>query len=198
MKTMLAALSMMVWSAWLTPGTAQAAPGDAYDEPTRLEILSSGGEAGRVSCESRGALCIKPGAPSTVAAASPAIASTGRHAAVADVPRFMRVADPASAGRSHGTDSSPWTLQVDTHLRSAALPGNTLFLLYDASDQHAVSTREVAALWQASVTGGDRLSARLALSPEDGFHATHNYRIRIVQIVGGKEVVLADGMVGLD
>lgn len=196
MKTMLAALSMMVWSAWLTPGTAQAAPGDAYDEPTRLEILSSG-DASRVTCEPRGALCIKPGAPSTVAAASPAMASAGRHAAVADVPRFMRVTDPARASRSRA-DSSPWTIQVDAHLRSAALPGNTLFLLYDANDHRAVSTREVTALWQAPVTGGDRLSARLALSPDDGFHATHNYRIRIVQIVGGKEVVLADGMVGLD
>jgi hypothetical protein len=194
MKTMLAALSMMVWSAWLTPGTAQAAPGDAYDEPTRLEIL----DASRVSCEPRGALCIKPGAPTTVAAASPAMASAGRHAAAADMPRFIRVVDPARAARSRGADSSPWTLQVDARLRSTALPGNTLFLLYDASNQHAVSTREVAALWQAPVTGGDRLSARLLLSPEDGFHPAHNYRIRIVQIVGGKEVLLADGMVGLD
>lgn len=193
MRTMLAALSLLVSTAWLAPDLARATPGDAYDEPVRIEIL----DASAVTCSPRGALCIKPGDSSTLVT-SPPMASLGR-ASAQEVPRFVRAS--ALQGASKGlraNDSSPWTLQVDARLRQPALAGNTLFLLYDAQDAKALSSREVTALWQAPLPAGDRMAARLSLSPDDGFHPAHNYRIRVVQLVGGKEVLLAEGTVGLD
>ena len=41
------------------------------------------------------------------------------------------------------------------------------------------------------------LAARLTLQPSEGFHAGHTYRLRVVQLVGGKEVLLAEGDVTL-
>jgi hypothetical protein len=35
------------------------------------------------------------------------------------------------------------------------------------------------------------------LSPEEGFRAGHTYRIRIVQLIGGREIVLGEGDVSL-
>ena len=35
-----------------------------------------------------------------------------------------------------------------------------------------------------------KVAARVSLSPEDGFRAGHTYRIRIVQLINGKEIVL--------
>lgn len=193
MKTKLATLSMMVFSAWLTPAATYAGPGDAYDEPTRLSIL----DARSVSCSPRGSLCIRPGDELTRAGDSPAMASLGRQIAMNDVPRFTRV-QPGRGGAVRANDSAPWTLQVDARLRQAAISGNTLFLLWDVKDRKALEDKQVTALWQAPIVGTDRLSARMALSPDDGFRPGHTYHIRVAQLIGGKEVVLAEGMVGLD
>lgn len=191
MKTKLATLSMMVFSAWLTPAATYAGPGDAYDEPTRLSIL----DAHSVSCSPRGSLCIRPGDELTRAGDSPAMASLGRHIAMNDVPRFSRV---GRSGAVRANDSAPWTLQVDAKLRQTALSGNTIFILWDAKDKKAIEDKQVTALWQAPITSSDQLSAKMVLSPDDGFRPGHNYHIRVAQLIGGKEVVLAEGMVGLD
>ena len=42
-----------------------------------------------------------------------------------------------------------------------------------------------------------KLAARVSLSPDDGFRAGHTYRIRIVQLINGREIVLAESDVSL-
>ena len=44
---------------------------------------------------------------------------------------------------------------------------------------------------------GARLAARVVLSPEDGFRAGHTYRIRVVQLINSKEIVLGESDVSL-
>lgn len=136
-----------------------------------------------------------PAAPAAPSAAAPS-ASTATPAALpaiaappAPPPLFVR--QPIVAPRS-GEAPAPWTVDVLANLRQPALTGNALFLVYDAQDPGALSTHEVMTLLQASVTAGSRIAARLALSPEDGFR-TGRYLIQVAQIVGGKEVVLAEG-----
>jgi hypothetical protein len=94
-------------------------------------------------------------------------------------------------------DSVPWTLEVNATLRQHALAGNVLFLIYDEEDQAALSAKQVTALWQAPISAGNLVSARLSLSADDGFHGGHTYLVRVAQIVNGKEIPLASGEVRL-
>jgi hypothetical protein len=77
------------------------------------------------------------------------------------------------------------------------VPGNTLFLFFDLEDAEALQNRQFTALFQAPLKGGSKVSARVNLSPEEGFRAGHSYRIRIVQLLGNREIVLAEGDVSL-
>lgn len=187
MKTMLTALCLVASSAWLAPSTGWAGPGDAYDDQLRLKVLDSE----EVSCPRSTNLCLRPGDAMTRAS----VASAGWHPAD-DSLGFMRT--PTRRERSGDTDlSAPWVVDVGATLPRAALAGNTLFILYDMEDPQAVAKHQVAALWQAPISGGNQLAARLTLTPDDGFHADHNYRLRVVQLIGGKEVLLSDGTIRL-
>jgi hypothetical protein len=94
-------------------------------------------------------------------------------------------------------NSQPWTLAIDGTLKRAAYAGNTLFLFFDLEDPEALANRQFTALFQAPMKAGAKVSARVNLSPEEGFRAGHTYRIRIVQLIGGREIVLGEGDVSL-
>ena len=180
MKTILTTLCMLLLSVG-----AHAAPGDGGDQP-RLEVLG----IPQSECPNHGGLCLSPGADSTLADA-PASA----------VPAFSRVIARQPAER-HGIgyidDLPPWTLEINASLGRRALAGNAIFLIYDGENRKAQLTHEVTAAWQERVPAGDRLAARLTLSPEDGFRPNHTYLIRIVQLIHGKELLLSEGLVRLN
>ena len=71
-----------------------------------------------------------------------------------------------------------------------AWTGNALFLFFDLEDPESIENRQFTALYQAPVKAGAKVAARVSLSPEDGFRAGHTYRIRVVQLINGKEIVL--------
>jgi hypothetical protein len=192
MKTILNTLFAAALSIGGFFSLADAAPGDTNGE-SRVEILNTGGQ-----CTIRGGMCVTPGAPSTVFAPSSPAAALGSHAAAGHPPRLARTL--LTAARSHlgdVNDDVPWTLDLRANLRHAALAGNAVFLIYDADNARALANREVIGAWQAVVPAGDTLAARLTLSPNDGFHAGKTYRVRVVQLVHGKEIVLTDGPVRL-
>ena len=111
------------------------------------------------------------------------------------MPRFSRILPP---GRKDTYDDSvPWTVTLNANLRQPALNGNALFLVFDAENPRAISAHEVTAMWQARIRAGNQVSARLTLSPDDGFRADHGYRVRVSQIINNKEVVLAEGEIRL-
>jgi hypothetical protein len=138
------------------------------------------------------------GDSSTVAANSGAHGKRGYFMATSS-PRFVRAATVATNdGDAYPVDDAiPWTIEISATLRHRALAGNAVFLVYDAGNPKSLSTHEVTGAWQAKIPAGDRLAARLILSPREGFRAGHTYRIRVVQIVHGKEDVLAEGQVSL-
>lgn len=197
MKTILAALCMMACSAWFVPATALASPGGtpggAYDDQ-RIEVLDSA----TVPCPQRGAMCLRAGDSSTQSVASSAAATLAGHPGGNDAPRFTRSVTRVGRNNVAFTDDSvPWTIELDTTLRRQAMAGNAMFALYDTEDPKALAAREVTALWQAPIRAGNQIAARLVLSPDDGFRPNHTYRIRIMQLVGGKEILLAEGDVRL-
>lgn len=190
MKTILTTL----FAAALSMGSlsAAAAPGDSNGD-SGVEILSNAGD-----CAIRGGVCMTPGSPSTVFAASSPAAALGSHAAAGNPPHLSRMLLTAARSQTGETsDDVPWTIDMRANLRHAALAGNAVFLVYDAENSKALANREVVGAWQATVPAGDALAARLTLSPNDGFHAGKTYRIRVVQLVHGKEIVLTDGPVRL-
>jgi hypothetical protein len=175
-------------SALAVTGTAWAEPAHPFDsDPTEaLSIL----EAPSRSCEARSGVCLLPGARSTSAAESAAVAAASPHRKTATAPtvisRFARA-----------TPQGSWSVEVDALLKRAAVAGNALFILFDTEDAHAVENHEYTAMYQTSIRAGRTLAARLTFHPDEGFRAGHNYRLRVVQLLGGKEVVLAEVDVGL-
>ena len=54
-----------------------------------------------------------------------------------------------------------------------------------------------AALALETIKAGNKLAARVTLAPDEGFRAGHTYRIRVVQLINGKELILTEGDVAL-
>jgi hypothetical protein len=190
MKTLTKSLLTVVFTLGigvaLAPPAALAAPGDGLDD-VRLTVLSADARATDGSCVSRDGLCFSAGSASTMAAPAVSAPVAGRAAGEA-TQRFVR--------NTHD-DVTPWTIDVYGSLRRSALAGNALFILYDAKDEKALAEHEVTALWQAPIQAGNGLAARLYLTPDDGFRSGHTYRLRVAQLVAGKQVILGEGAVHL-
>ncbi len=188
-------------AAWAAPGKMheREASGPADDEtiPERavgineepLRIL----DASRASaCSTRAGVCFQAGARTTILVESQPVVTA--KSTTATPPRFQRAAAVAAAANEapHAETSRAWTLDVAAQLKRAAVAGNTLFLFYDLEDPDAVRNQQPGALFQAPVKGGKQLAAHLSLSPEDGFRAGHTYRLRIAQLLNGREALLAE------
>jgi hypothetical protein len=192
----LAGCLLWMGAAWAAPrGLNREAAGPADDEvvPDRasggvseepLKVVES---AKATSCKS---VCFQPGARTTVLVEAQPVAATKP---VATPPQFRRAAAVAAAGETPRAETSmAWTLDVAAQLKKAAVSGNTLFVFFDMADPNSVKENATSALFQAPVKAGRTLAAHLSLSPEDGFHAGHTYRLRIAQLLGGREVVLVE------
>ena len=94
-------------------------------------------------------------------------------------------------------ENAPWTLELTGTFKRPAWAGNALFLFFDLEDPDAIENRQFTALYQAPLKAGPKVAARLCLSPEDGFRPGHTYRIRVVQLISGKEIVLGESDVSL-
>lgn len=181
----LAAFVAMVWGslAWAGPGDLMPrAEGQA--EPLAIVDKSER------SCARAGAICWWSAGRATIAV-SQAVASApdGKKPLALVVPCFARAASADELGG--------WSLEIAATLKRPVLAGNVVFLFFDADDKEALAARQFTALFQANAKAGKSLAARLALHPDDGFHAGRTYRLRIVQLVGGRELLLAEGDVTL-
>ena len=190
-------------------GTAAAGPGDLLDtvhtEEAPLTILDP---ATATPCPQKPGLCINAGARSTITVASAPVAAAAGPAdkqskAAIVVPRFSRAASVAAsdgtqtAAATTPSENDPWTLEISGTLKRAAWAGNALFLFFDLEDANAIENRQFTALFQAPLKAGPKLGARVVLSPEDGFRPGHTYRVRVVQLINGKEIVLGESDVSL-
>jgi hypothetical protein len=197
------------WVMVALAGTAGAQPGDLPDivhtDAPPLTILDP---ATSTPCPQKPGLCINAGARSTIAVASAPIAAAAGPAdkqskSAIVVPRFSRAASVAAsdgaqtAAATTPPEGSPWTLEITGTLRHPAWAGNTLFLFFDLEDAAAIENRQFTALYQAPLKAGPKVAARVSLSPEDGFRPGHTYRVRVVQLINSKEIVLGESDVSL-
>ena len=202
--------TVMVVAAGLS-APAVASPGDLPDvlraEETPLTILDP---ATATPCPQKPGLCVVAGSRSTITVASSPVAAAAGPAdkqskSAIVVPRFSRAASVAAtdgaatqaASSTTPSGGSPWTLEITGTLKRPAWAGNALFLFFDLEDAASLDSRQFTALYQAPVKAGAKVAARVSLSPEDGFRPGHTYRVRIVQLINGKEIVLAESDVSL-
>ena len=169
----------MKWTKWalMIGGFAIGglAWGEMSEEPVR--VLESA-----KACGAKGGMCFQAGTATAMAGESNR------------APRFTRASAVAAAGKSAPRDSGqPWTLEVAAQLKKPAVAGNALFVFFDLADPSSIKKQENVALFQATVRAGKALGAHLSLSNEYGFRPGHSYRLRIAQLLNGREVVLAEG-----
>src|SRR5262249_2641277 len=125
--------------------------------------------------------------------ASAPVASTAGGKAPPVVPRFQR----AAAAEGSSAPSGPWAVTLSANLKKPAWNGNALFIFFDLDDPSALENRQFTAMYQAAVKAGPRLGVKVAVSPDEGFRAGHTYRLRIVQLINGKEILLCEGDLSL-
>src|SRR5215471_4003895 len=112
---------------------------------------------------------------------------------------LTRAARVASAGGGAKADKKqPWNLELVASLKQKSLTGTVMVVVYDRADPQAVANREVTALWDFKAVASKVLGVHALLEQEDGFLAGHTYLFRITQILGKREVVLAEGDIKLE
>jgi hypothetical protein len=182
-------------AAWAAPGDLSPVVGAESREP--LQLIAGSAER---TCSKAGAVCFFAAARTTIAVESGALATappTAGKKVAPVVPRFARAASLAGTHITGPAASGSWAFELATTLKRSAYAGNVVFLLFDADDPEALEARQFTALYQASVKAGNKLAARLTLSPDEGFRAGHTYRLRVVQLISDKEILLAEGDVTL-
>jgi hypothetical protein len=185
-------------------GSAAASPGDLpdriqHDDDSPLTLIDP---AAAPACALKAGLCVTAGSRTTIAVASAPVASAGPATSATKaapvVPRFSRAASAGSPEAAENpTENQPWTLDLSAVLKKPAWAGNALFLFFDLDDPEALPNRQFTALYQAPVKAAPKVAAKVTLTPDEGFRAGHTYRVRIVQLINGKEIVLAEGDVSL-
>jgi len=95
--------------------------------------------------------------------------------------------------------SRVWEIQFVANLAPKNMNGNVMFLVFDREDPTAVARHTYVGMWEATMSPFHFVGAQLRLDPEsEGFHATHTYLLRIVQRLGPREVLLAQGTFRLE
>ena len=156
---------------------AAAAPGDlpARSVNAGVVLVHTG-----LPCELRAGLCLHAG-PQTEQLCSRPVAGIDAAVAVSATPRYARM-----------ERNEDWQIALSGHLRRSSWAGNALFVFFDIHDANAIEEHRYTALYQMGVPRTTQLAAALTLSPDDGFEPGHTYRLRIAQLINGKEVVLAE------
>jgi hypothetical protein len=165
-------------------GSAQ--PGALMDREAGVQALD---QAGR--CARPAAICFAAGARTTVA-----VETQGTEEKATTTPtRFARAASMAASGAAVASAdrNGEWTVDLAAALKRPAWGGNALFMLFDLDDKDALANRQFTALYQTNIKAGPALGARLTLTPDEGFRAGHTYRLRVVQLISGKEILLTEG-----
>jgi hypothetical protein len=179
--------------------SAQASPGEAFGGgETRAEpVVVIDAPADGKSCGKTSLMCFVAGARDTIAVEAQLVAAPDGKRPAPVTPRFARAASLAARDGHTPKAEGRWTVDFASTLARPAVKGNALFMFFDLDDPESLPNRQITALYQTDVKAGKSMAARLSLEPEDGFRAGHTYRLRVVQLLNGKEVPLVEGDVTL-
>src|SRR5262249_11570324 len=156
----------------------------ASDEPPKI-LARLPDEASQ--CTRPGAVCFFSGASTTARSVQDQEVTLSRGAQVA-----------AKAGAAEAKRTQPWDALLVANLKKPTVRGTVLFVVYDKNDPEAIKQHEVTQIWYVTMPASRNVAARVQFDPDDGFNAGHSYLLRVVQIIGKREQVLAEGAVKLE
>lgn len=149
------------------PGSTQMEEPDKESGEQRIELFDN--NKAETVCKVKGKVCSRAGTGTE---------GTGSEAA----PTFSR-----RAGQR-----GDWTVDLFGNFKKPAAAGNGQFIFADVQDSKEAKKREVTAMYQVTLKPSTTVSARVRLSGDDGFRVGRTYKVLVVQIISGKEVILAE------
>lgn len=152
------------------PGDAQVEEPDKESSEQRVELFDN--NKAETLCKIKGRVCLRAG--------------TGTEAEGSETA-------PSPSFKRRAGQRGDWILDLYGMFKVPSLAGNAQFIFSDVAESKANKAREVTALYQVTVKAGGSVSAKVRLSPDDGFRVGRQYRAQIVQLLNGKEVLLAEG-----
>lgn len=148
------------------PGATGIEEPDKESGDQKLELFDN--NKGETVCKAKGKVCLK---------ASTNTEAEGSEAA----PSFKR-----------RTGKGDWVVDIYGNFKKPAIPGNAQFIFSDLAESKASKKRDLTAMHQANLKAGNGVSARVRLSGDDGFRVGRAYKVLVVQILNGKEFILAE------
>lgn len=148
------------------PGASGIEEPDKESVEQKLELFDN--NKGETVCKVKGKVCIK---------ASTNTEGEGTEA----LPVFKR-----------RTGKGDWVVDLYGNLKKPAVGGAGQFIFSDKEESRVSKKRDITAQHQATLKAGSGVSARVRLSGDDGFRVGRTYKVLVVQILGGKEVILAE------
>jgi hypothetical protein len=143
-------------------------------------------------CSERGSVCLSPGGSATIVG----VEISDDRPAVTVLARGAQVA--AKGGLGTAAADQPWQVEMVARFKARSGSGPIIVAVFDRDDPQSIAHKEAKVLWTVSQSPGRELGMRFLLSPEDGFEVSHTYLVRVVQVQGVRDQVLAEGDVHLE
>lgn len=147
------------------PGAAGIEEPDKESVEQKLELFDN--NKGETVCKVKGKVCFK--------------ASTNTEGEGTEASPFKR-----------RTGKGDWVIDVFGNFKKPSLAGATQFIFSDTVESKAIKKRDLTAQHQVTLKVGNGVSARVRLSGDDGFRVGRTYKVYVVQILAGKEFILAE------
>jgi hypothetical protein len=149
-------------------------------------------------CVARGTVCFFAAEGTTLAADSGSFTTVSkRHSPATVRPSFSRTSTTTDEKGKQLLRDQPWQLLLTAMLRRPAWAGNAVVVVYDLDNPTALATRTIMGLYQALIPAGRSFGAQLSLSPGDGYQEGRTYRVQVLQLIQGKEILLAESDITL-
>jgi hypothetical protein len=173
-------------------GLQTAAPGLAWDvsyfhhDATAPQVFVPSAKQER-ACSRKASVCFSPG-DSNISETTE-IGSGARPLAV-----LARDAKSKPVETAYGAVSDqPWQVQMVANLKSRPTKAPIEVDIQDADTPPSMENMFSRVVWEVDMKPANHLGMRFALSPDEGFTASHSYRLRVLQRQGKTSKLLAQG-----
>ena len=162
---------------------------EVVDEAPRVFLVS---RAQKRECPQLGSVCVASGGSATAGG----VEVSENRPDVTVLARGIQVA--AKGGLGAAGAEQPWQVEMVARFKARSDRGPIIVAVFDRGDQEGIEHREAKALWTVSMNPARDLGMRFLLSPEEGFEASHTYLLRVIQVQGVRDRILAEGTVHLE